>query len=56
MAGSYTPLLPGHCFSIEPGIYLPGQFGVRLENIVTVQDDGTAHVLNEAIPPEIVVL
>lgn len=54
--GDYTPLLPGYCFSIEPGIYLPGKFGVRLENIVTVQDDGTARVLNEAIPPEIVVL
>jgi len=29
---------------------------VRLENIVTVQEDSTARVLNEAIPPEIVVL
>ncbi len=56
MAGNYTPLLPGHCFSIEPGIYLPGRFGVRLENIVTVQEDGAARVLNEAVPPEIVVL
>ena len=56
LSGSYTPLLPGHCFSVEPGIYLPGKFGVRLENIVTVQDDGTARVLNEPIPPEIVVL
>ena len=54
MAGNYTPLLPGHCFSIEPGIYLPGKFGVRLENIVTVQEDGTARVLNQAIPPEMV--
>ena len=56
MAGNYTPLLPGHCFSVEPGIYLPGKFGVRLENIVTVQEDGTARVLNAAIPPEIMVL
>ena len=56
LSGSDTPLLPGHCFSIEPGIYLPGHFGVRLENIITVQEDGTARVLNEAIPPEIVVL
>ena len=56
LSGSYTPLLPGHCFSIEPGIYLPAKFGVRLENIVTVQEDGTARVLNEAISPEIVVL
>lgn len=29
-------LQPGMCFSIEPGIYLPGRFGVRIEDIVTV--------------------
>ena len=28
------------CFSIEPGIYLPGRFGVRIEDIVTVTADG----------------
>ena len=56
LSGNYTPLLPGHCFSVEPGIYLPGQFGVRLENILTVQDDGTARVFNAAIPPELPVL
>jgi Xaa-Pro aminopeptidase len=56
LAGNYTPLQPGHCFSIEPGIYLPGKFGVRLENIVTVQEDGTAHVFNESIPPELPIL
>jgi Xaa-Pro aminopeptidase len=31
---------PGMCFSIEPGIYLPDKFGVRIEDIVTVTDDG----------------
>lgn len=56
LAGNETLLQPGHCFSIEPGIYLPGKFGVRLENIVTVQEDGTARVLNEPLSPEIVVL
>lgn len=34
------PLMPGDCFSIEPGIYLPGQFGVRIENIVTATETG----------------
>ncbi len=29
-----TPLFNGDCFSIEPGIYLEGKFGIRLENIV----------------------
>ncbi|MFC8681342.1 M24 family metallopeptidase [Microbacterium ureisolvens] len=32
--------VPGMCFSIEPGIYLAGRFGVRIEDIVTVTDDG----------------
>jgi Xaa-Pro dipeptidase len=30
--GEVTPLAPGMCFSNEPGIYLPGKFGVRLED------------------------
>lgn len=30
----------GHVFSIEPGIYLPGRFGVRYENIVYLGDEG----------------
>ena len=56
VAGNHTPLRPGECFSIEPGIYLPGKFGVRLENIVTVGDDGTARVFNQDIPPELPVV
>jgi Xaa-Pro aminopeptidase len=38
--GEQQPLVPGMCFSIEPGIYLPGRFGVRIEDIVTVTGDG----------------
>lgn len=38
--GEEQPLVPGMCFSIEPGIYLPGRFGVRIEDIVTVTADG----------------
>ena len=34
--GETQPLEPGMCFSIEPGIYLAGRFGVRIEDIVTV--------------------
>jgi Xaa-Pro dipeptidase len=30
--GEATPLTPGMCFSDEPGIYLPGKFGIRLED------------------------
>ncbi len=35
----------GMCFSIEPGIYLPGKFGVRIEDLVALTDDG-AETLN----------
>ena len=37
---------PGMCFSIEPGIYLPGRFGVRIEDIVTVTEDGGRRLNN----------
>jgi Xaa-Pro aminopeptidase len=38
--GEEQLLRPGMCFSIEPGIYLAGRFGVRIEDIVTVTDTG----------------
>ncbi|MDR6979995.1 D-alanyl-D-alanine dipeptidase [Streptomyces sp. 3330] len=38
--GEELPLVPGMCFSVEPGVYLPGRFGVRIEDIVTVTEDG----------------
>jgi Xaa-Pro aminopeptidase len=38
--GNAGLLQPGMCFSVEPGIYLPGRFGVRIENIVTVTENG----------------
>jgi Xaa-Pro aminopeptidase len=45
--GNDTILQPGMTFSIEPGIYLPGRFGVRIEDIVAVTADG-AERCNEA--------
>jgi Xaa-Pro aminopeptidase len=39
--GEGTPLEPGMVFSIEPGIYLPGRFGVRIENLVAITGTGT---------------
>ncbi|MFP1624916.1 M24 family metallopeptidase [Streptomyces sp. 5K101] len=44
--GEEQPLVPGMCFSVEPGIYLPGRFGVRIEDIVTVTDDGVRRFNN----------
>jgi D-alanyl-D-alanine dipeptidase len=36
------------CFSVEPGVYLPGRFGVRIEDIVTVTQDGGRRLNNTA--------
>jgi Xaa-Pro aminopeptidase len=44
--GEEQPLLPGMCFSVEPGIYLAGRFGVRIEDIVTVTDTGWLRLNN----------
>ena len=38
--GETTPLAAGMCFSDEPGIYLPGKFGVRLEDCFHMTADG----------------
>lgn len=39
-ATSQTELQEGMVFSIEPGIYVPGRFGLRLEEIVILRADG----------------
>ncbi|MFT4125243.1 MAG: M24 family metallopeptidase, partial [Gordonia sp. (in: high G+C Gram-positive bacteria)] len=40
VAGNDLPLRPGMAFSVEPGIYFPGHWGARIEDIVVVTDDG----------------
>lgn len=40
VAGNAEPLRPGMAFSVEPGIYLPGRHGARIEDIVVCTDDG----------------
>jgi Xaa-Pro dipeptidase len=38
--GETTPLAPGMCFSNEPGIYLPGKFGIRFEDCFHITESG----------------
>ena len=54
VAGNDLPLEPGMAFSVEPGIYLAGRCGARIEDIVVCTDDGV-RVLNEG-PRELVEL
>jgi Xaa-Pro aminopeptidase len=54
VASNDEPIEVGHAFSIEPGAYLAGRFGVRIEDIVVCGADGP-DVLNEA-PRELLVV
>jgi Xaa-Pro dipeptidase len=47
--GNTTPIQPGMCFSDEPMIAIPGEFGIRLEDDVYVGDDG-AHFFTKPSP------
>lgn len=49
-----APAQVGQVFSIEPGIYLPGQFGVRIEDLVVVTQDG-CEVLNHFTKDPIII-
>ena len=40
VAGAKRPLEPGMAFSVEPGIYLPGTFGARIEDIAVCTETG----------------
>lgn len=42
--GNTTKIKPGMCFSVEPGIYLPGKFGIREEDIVIATEDGSLNL------------
>jgi Xaa-Pro aminopeptidase len=47
VSGNTLPLKPGMVFSDEPGIYIPGRFGVRIEDILVCTEDG-AESFNDA--------
>jgi Xaa-Pro aminopeptidase len=54
VAGNDLPLEEGMAFSVEPGIYFPGSWGARIEDIVIVTADGAVSLNNQ--PHELVVV
>ena len=54
VAGNDLPLAPGMAFSVEPGIYFPGRWGARIEDIVVVTEDGALCVNNR--PHELIIV
>ena len=54
VAGNDLPLAEGMAFSVEPGIYFPGKWGARVEDIVIVTADGASPVNNR--PHELTVV
>ncbi|MFZ1162488.1 M24 family metallopeptidase [Mycobacterium sp.] len=54
VAGNDLPLQAGMAFSVEPGIYFPGQWGARIEDIVVVAEDGAEPVNHR--PHELIVV
>lgn len=54
VVGNTTPLAPGMAFSIEPGIYWPGLYGARIEDIVICTDSGVERL--NTLPTELVYL
>ena len=54
VAGNTEPLAPGMAFSVEPGIYLPGRHGARIEDIVVCTETGGERVNNR--PRDLIVV
>jgi Xaa-Pro dipeptidase len=50
--GNTTRLRPGMCFSDEPGIYIPGEIGVRHEDVIAITEDGAANMTRWSGSPE----
>ena len=50
-----TELKPGMSMTVEPGIYLPGKFGVRIEDLVIIEQSGVSNLALEA-PKQLIIL
>ncbi len=54
MVGNHTELVPGMVFTIEPGLYLPGRIGIRIEDDFLVTEDGGVSLTSAERGPRIV--
>ena len=52
--GEKAVLEPGMAFSVEPGIYLPGKFGVRIEDMIWISPEGPVNLTRT--PKELLIL
>ena len=53
MEGNLQELRKGMAFSVEPGIYIPGRLGIRIEDIVLVTENGAEPL--SALPKEVTI-
>ena len=51
---SDTVLTPGHIVTVEPGIYIPGKFGVRIEDMAVITENGCEDITHS--PKELIIL
>lgn len=50
--GNRKCLAAGMCVTIEPGVYVPGQFGIRIEDVISVTADG-CEILSSSVPTDV---
>jgi Xaa-Pro dipeptidase len=50
--GNSTKLRPGMCFTNEPGVYLPGEMGIRHEDVMTITEDAVDNLTKWSGSPE----
>ena len=48
------PLPVGAVISAEPGIYIPGRFGVRIEDVVVIEENGCRDIMEA--PKELIII